>query len=39
MGEQLAEVVIKETRPTREDGKGGIIAHGAGGFFGVFEHG
>jgi hypothetical protein len=39
LGEELAEVVIKEARPTREDGEGGIVAHRTGGFFGVFEHG
>ena len=39
LGEELAEVVIEEARATREDGEGGIVAHGTGRFFGVFEHG
>ena len=39
LGKELTEVVIEEARAAGENGEGGIVAHGTGGFLGIFKHG
>ena len=39
LGEELAEVVVKQARPLGQDGQGDIVAHGPGGFLALCGHG